>query len=426
MNRIYSTYLQSQPKKITFTQTVIKSTTIRDTRQNWRLLSGTKRFNATTTSTTASLSKSNALNIPAATNQLSLNKHYIQTKTRTLARSQGRVVILGSGWAGFKLMKDMDNKNYDVSVVSPRNYFVFTPLLASTSVGTLEFRCVTEPIRNYSKDIKFYQAFCDRIDVENQVIHCSSNVDDGQEQKSFSLDYDKLVIGVGSYSNTFGIPGVKEFAFFLKDVQDARKIRKRLIECFEHASQPGLSDKEKEDCLHFVIVGGGPTGIEFSAELYDFIADDLSRIYPHLMDKTRMTLYDVAPTILGSFDSHLSDYAHKKFNRKGIQIKTQRYVEQVEKNHLLIKGEGKVPYGLLVWSTGLMQNPLVESLTTAAKDKAGQRILTDGHLRVIDGDTKTPYPNIYAIGDCATIQDNDLPATAQVATQKADYLSKGI
>lgn len=167
---------------------------------------------------------------------------------------------------------------------------------------------------------------------------------------------------------------------------------------FEHASQPGLSDKEKEDLLHFVVVGGGPTvsrreenqsrplkrsyitqGIEFSAELYDFIADDLSRIYPHLMDKTRMTLYDVAPTILGSFDSHLSDYAHKKFNRKGIQIKTreydvificffvvfkysnsERYVEQVEKNHLRIKGEGKgtlnLPFGSLKCCSKLMNS----------------------------------------------------------------------
>ncbi|KAI9344455.1 FAD/NAD(P)-binding domain-containing protein [Pilaira anomala] len=349
-------------------------------------------------------------------------KHYIQTKTRTLARSQGRVVILGSGWAGFKLMKDLDKKNYDVSVISPRNYFVFTPLLASTSVGTLEFRCITEPVRTYSKDINFYQASCDRIDLENQVIHCVSNIDDNQ--KPFSLDYDKLVISVGSYSNTFGIPGVKEYACFLKDVNDARKIRKRLIECFEHASQPGLSEKEKEELLHFVIVGGGPTGIEFSAELYDFIADDLSRLYPELMNKTRMTLYDVAPTILSSFDSYLSDYAHKKFNRKGIQIKTQRYVEKVADNHLIIKGEGKVPYGLLVWSTGLMQNPLVESLSTAAKDASGQRILTDGQLRVLDKETKLPYTNIYALGDCATIEGNDLPATAQVATQKANYLRK--
>ncbi|KAI9475754.1 MAG: FAD/NAD(P)-binding domain-containing protein [Benjaminiella poitrasii] len=351
------------------------------------------------------------------------SKHFIQTKTRTLGKSQGRVVILGSGWAGFRLIRDLDKKNYDVSVVSPRNHFVFTPLLASTSVGTLEFRCITEPVREYSRTTSFYEAYCDKIDVKNQVIHCTSSIDN-PERKTFSLDYDQLIISVGAYSKTFGIPGVKEYAYFLKEVNDAIKIRKRLIDCFEYASQPGLTDKEKEDRLHFVVVGGGPTGVEFSAELYDFIAGDLSRLYPDLMGKTRMTLFDVAPTILGAFDSHLADYASRKFRRKGIQIKTQRQVEKVEKDHLVIQGEGAVPYGLLVWSTGLMQNPLVESFTSAAKDKSGQRILTDGHLHVIDNGSGTPFPNIYAVGDCATIKDNDLPATAQVASQKAGYLAK--
>ncbi|OAD81122.1 hypothetical protein PHYBLDRAFT_154025 [Phycomyces blakesleeanus NRRL 1555(-)] len=312
--------------------------------------------------------------------------------------TSGRIVILGSGWAGFKLMRELNKEDYNVSVVSPRNYFVFTPLLASTSVGTLEFRCITEPVRGYSKDIDFMQARCDRIDIGTK----------------FTLDYDKLVIGVGSYSNTFGIPGVKEYGHFLKDVNDARRIRKRVIECFEYASQSGLTSKQKEDRLHFVVVGGGPTGIEFSAELYDFIASDMSRLYPDLMSKTRMTLYDVAPHILGSFDTNLSDYAHKKFNRKGIQIKTQRHVEKVESDHLVIRDEGNVPYGLLVWSTGLMQNPLVKSLENVVMDTKKQRILTDSKLRVIDETTQQPYPNVYALGDCATIKDNDLPATAQV------------
>ncbi|OBZ86530.1 putative NADH dehydrogenase [Choanephora cucurbitarum] len=373
-----------------------------------------KQLNVTQVTSLVSQQKK-ALNLPVQ------SKQFIQTRTRTLAKSQGRVVILGSGWAGFRLINDLDKKNYDVSVISPRNHFVFTPLLArkdSTSVGTLEFRCITEPVRTYSSDTHFYQAYCDAIDTENQVVHCTSNIEEeGLAKRQFSLDYDQLVIAVGAYSRTFGIPGVKEHACFLKEVSDARKIRKRVIDCFEYASQPGLTDKEKEDCLHFVVVGGGPTGVEFSAELYDFIADDISRLYPDLVEKTRMTLYDVAPTILSAFDSHLSDYASKKFNRKGIQIKT-------EKDHLIIQQEGKVPYGLLVWSTGLMRNPLVESFTEAAKDHSEQRILTDGHLRVIDQRTKKPISNVYALGDCATIQDYELPATAQVANQKAIYLVK--
>ncbi|KAI9285231.1 NDE1, mitochondrial external NADH dehydrogenase [Umbelopsis sp. AD052] len=349
------------------------------------------------------------------------NTSLVSTKTRTLGRSQGRVVILGSGWAGFKLMKDLNRKDYEVSVVSPRNYFVFTPLLASTSVGTLEFRCITEPVRGYSQNISYHQAWCDSVDLQNQVIHCTSNVD-GNKGAEFSLDYDKLVIGVGSYSQTFGIPGVKEHGLFLKDVNDARLIRSRVVSCFEYASQPGITDQEKANRLHFAVVGGGPTGIEFSAELYDFISSDMSRLYPQLMSQTRMTLYDVAPNILGTFDSQLSEYAHKKFSRKGIQIKTKRRVLEVTKDDLVIEGDGKVPYGMLVWSTGLMQNPLIESLNELEKDKS-QRLLTDDQLRVLSKDSRKPLNNVYALGDCATIDGLDLPATAQVANQKAIYLS---
>lgn len=343
------------------------------------------------------------------------------TKTRTLTHSQGRIVVLGSGWAGFKFMKDLNRKDYEVTVVSPRNYFVFTPLLASTSVGTLEFRCATEPVRGYSHNIDYHQAWCDKIDIENQVVHCTSNLDDNKGSP-FTLDYDKLIISVGSYSNTFGIPGVKEHGFFLKDIQDARRIRARVLECFEYAAQPGVSDKEKAEKLHFAVVGGGPTGVEFSSELHDFISEDLSRLYPQLMAHTRMTLYDVAPHILGTFDSNLSAYATKKFARRGIQIKTGRQVTEVKHDRLVIKEEGEVPFGMLVWSTGLMQNPLVESCQNALKDERSHRLVTNGHLQVLAKDGKSLLPNIYAMGDCATIKDLDLPATAQVAYQKAIYL----
>lgn len=122
---------------------------------------------------------------------------------------------------------------------------------------------------------------------------------------------------------------------------------------YENASQPGLSEQEIQAKLHFVVVGGGPTvrvvdyhgdgyhgtemiplqqGIEFSGELYDFLSNDMARLYPELVAKTRMSLYDVAPQILGSFDSQLSLYAHKKFDRKGIQIKTSKYIQRHTKS----------------------------------------------------------------------------------------------
>ncbi|KAI9255676.1 FAD/NAD(P)-binding domain-containing protein [Phascolomyces articulosus] len=337
-----------------------------------------------------------------------------------------RVVILGSGWGGFKLMRELKKAKYhNVTMISPRNHFVFTPLLASTSVGTLEFRCITEPVRSDdSKKLSFYQAQCNDIDFENQRVHCTSWIGE-KNGESFQLEYDDLIIAVGSYSNTFNIPGVKEHAYFLKDINDARRIRKRIIECFEEASRPGLDEKTKNDLLHFVVVGGGPTGIEFSAELYDFISKDAIRTYPRdLVSRVRMTLYDVAPQILGSFDSQLSDYAHKKFKRKGIHIKTKRFVDQVQPDHLVIRDEGRVPYGLLVWATGLMPSPLIETLAERITlDAQNQRMVTNGNLQLLQKDSST-LQNVYALGDCATIDNYDLPATAQVATQKASYLAK--
>lgn len=106
--------------------------------------------------------------------------------------------------------------------------------------------------------------------------------------KPFDLTYDKLVIAVGCYSATFGTPGVTEYGYFLKDVRDAAKIRNRILECFELASQPTVTDEERSALLHFAIVGGGPTGVEFAAELHDTLTSDLQRAYPELAPHCRM------------------------------------------------------------------------------------------------------------------------------------------
>lgn len=211
----------------------------------------------------------------------------------------------------------------DVCLVSPNTYFAFTPLLASTAVGTLEFRCALEPVRRYGDRVASYQAWCDEVDLKKKRLECLPAVGTSEKAvlerkavdkapkaiaeapgiaspvssfpglKPFTLSYDKLVIAVGgecsfprplqsyrltlspAYSQTFNTPGVKEHAHFLKDVKDARRIRSRILEVFELAAQPTLTDVERTNLLHFVIVGGGPTGIEFAAELHDLLASDM-------------------------------------------------------------------------------------------------------------------------------------------------------
>ncbi|KAJ6634797.1 putative NADH dehydrogenase [Pseudolycoriella hygida] len=344
---------------------------------------------------------------------------------RSLGRVQGRVTILGSGWAGFKLVREIDKKNYQVVSVSPRNHFVFTPLLASTSVGTLEFRCITEPVRGYSSDVEYHQAWCDEVDFKKNKISCTLNLPQVSSPSStIDLTFDHLIIAVGAYSNTFGIKGVKEHAFFLKEVADARRIRTRVLECFEHADM-ARTDNERNGILHFAVVGGGPTGVEFSSELHDFIREDCSRIFPSLMDHVTIAVYDVAPTILGSFDKSLSEYCMTKFRRRSIEVRTGTVVKEVRERKLILEDGKEIPFGCLVWSTGLTENPMTASLEGKVLKSTNRRILTDKYLRVLTPEG-TPMPNVYALGDCATIKDHQLPQTAQVANQQAIYLRKAL
>ncbi|KAF8976121.1 hypothetical protein BGZ46_008561 [Entomortierella lignicola] len=364
---------------------------------------------------------------------MTINSSYQQQQQRgirSVGKSQGRIVILGSGWSGFRLMRDMDKNLYQIAAVSPRNHFLFTPLLASTSVGTLEFRCITEPVRGYTRNMEYHQAWCDSIDFENNKLVCTSNLSKVpavisiDETDNFKLDYDHLIISVGSYSNTFNIPGVKEHAFFLKEIADARKIRSRVLECFERA-ELATSAKEKNGLLHFAVVGGGPTGVEFSAELHDFVREDCSRLFPSLMNHVTMAVYDVAPTILASFDKSLSDYCTTKFKRSGIEVRTGTEVGRVEDGKLVLKDGKEIPFGCLVWATGLTENPLTASLEGKVMKSKKKRILTDAYLRVLDPEGKI-IPNVYALGDCATIKDHELPQTAQVANQQAIWLRKAL
>jgi len=160
-----------------------------------------------------------------------------------------KVVVLGTGWAGTSFLKNLDSSLYDVIVVAPRNCFVFTPLLPSVASGVVEARSVTEPIRRIirKRNIEFYQSECVRIDAKSKQILCN-NVSERKSQGKdveFSLDYDLLVVAVGATNNTFGTKGVQEYCHFLKEIEDAEKIRESVVERFETASLPNFSSEDR-------------------------------------------------------------------------------------------------------------------------------------------------------------------------------------
>lgn len=326
-----------------------------------------------------------------------------------------KIIVLGTGFAAFRFVRKINRSLYDVTIVSPRNHFLFTPLLPSTTVGTIEFRSIIEPIRNVG-GISFHQSYCTGINASEKTVFCR----DADTGKEYSLNFDYLVIAVGEVTNTFGINGVVENALFLKELSDARKIRTKVIDCFENASLPGITEQEKKDFLRFAVCGGGPTGVEFAAELHDFIEEDVKRKYRDLSGYVEIILIEARDSILATFDRKLSEYAMKIFRRQNIILKTNSLVSEVDKEHIHLNDGTSFRYGLLVWATGNTSTDFVRA-SLLETDKRG-KIITDPFFRVKNNGGY--FDNIFAVGDCAVIKDKELPATAQVAQQLGLFLAK--
>ena len=324
-----------------------------------------------------------------------------------------KLVVLGSGFGAFSALKELDTNLYDIKIVSPRNHFLFTCLLPSTTVGTIEFRSIIEPIRNI-KNAVYIQAFCSKIDETAKIIYC----EDTDTQKQFTLDYDILIISVGEITNSYNIEGVEKYAYFLREVADARRIRIKVIDCFENASIPGLSEEEKNSFLRFVVCGGGPTGVEFAAELHDFIEEDVRKKYPGMENDIEIILIEAGDKLLNSFDEKLSEYTLKIFKRQKINVKTKSYITRVTEKEIYVNDGKHFNYGLLVWAAGNTATGLIRN-STLPKNKRNKLVI-DHYLKVMGTE------NIYALGDCTEIPDEPFPVTAQVAQRQGKYLGKSL
>lgn len=323
--------------------------------------------------------------------------------------SKKNLVILGSGWGAVSLLKKLDTENYNVTVISPRNYFLFTPLLPSCTTGTVEHRSIMEPIRSIIRHkkaaVKFYEAEATKIDPERKTVLINDNSDIKGDTSTTEVPYDMLVISVGAENATFGIPGVREHSCFLKEIGDAQQIRKKIMDCVETATFKDQTPEEVERLLHMVVVGGGPTGVEFAGELQDFFDQDIKKWVPEISDKFRVTLIEALPNVLPMFSKQLIDYTESTFKEEKITIKTKTAVKKVTEKTVEAEATGPdgkkvtevMPYGLLVWATGNAVRPIVKDLMSQIPaQKDSRRGLAVNEYLVVQG-TK----DIWATGDCA-------------------------
>lgn len=347
---------------------------------------------------------------------------------RTRTNNKEKVVVLGSGWASVKFVQNIDTDVFDVTVVSPRNFFLFSPFLPSVTVGSVEGRSIVEPMRSlvqYSarpltrklKDrlkgrdgltedgfepARFLEVACTKIDTDSNRIYCEDVSSVAGDDSGFTLTYDRLVVAVGAVSNTFNTPGVKENALFLKEIDDATVIRSRMLDAFETASLE--EDKAKmKSLLEFVVVGAGPTGVEFAAELDDLIREDLVKLYPEQAELAEVVLVSSTDDLLSSYDKRISDFTAELLKQSRVVIESGVRVVEVKEKAVVCKRKAtgetfELPSALTLWSTGVKPLPLVEELIDATSEQVKRSgLYVDSSLKAYG------LPKIYAAGDCAAV-----------------------
>ena len=337
------------------------------------------------------------------------------------------VVVIGSGWAGAHVAKGINPEYCNLVVLSQRNHMLFTPLLPQTCTGTLEFRAVCEPVTRIQPALadlpnSFYRSLAYDVNFDKKVVNCIAvgvlGAGDDVPVKGFEYKYDYLVLAHGASANTFGIPGVEENAFFLREISEARGIRRRIVQNLMTAKLPTTSQEEVERLLHFVVVGGGPTGVEFAADIADFLHEDIPKIDPALLSYCQVTLVE-ASEVLGSFDEKLRNYAAKRLAKIGVKLRKAVVAEVTENAVILTDGE-ILRTGLVVWSTGVGSSAF--SRTLKCDKGRGGRISIDSQLRVLANGA--PIPSVYALGDCAADVKTPLPTLAAVASRQGKFLAK--
>ncbi|WFD36969.1 hypothetical protein MCUN1_003861 [Malassezia cuniculi] len=353
-------------------------------------------------------------------------------KEEGLGKRKERLVILGGGWAAVALLSRIDRDAYDVVLVSPNNFFLFTPLLPSAAVGTVETRSIIESLRRLLSTVSgsyvqgSAQTLVQAADLDSKTLRetqakglvevevISGDGWDGDrpcntKQARIYVPYDKLVIAVGSVTNNYGVKGL-ENCFRLKTIHDARDLRKRLMDNLEIAALPTLSEDERRRLLSVVVCGGGPTGVEAAAEVFDMIQEDVERFFPKELRKlASVHLLQDRAHILNTYSEAISNFAEQKFRRVGIDVTTNAIVDEVRTDSVVFKknnpqtGEAEhhsIPSGCTIWSAGITMADFSRSLSKSLPKQGHPHALrVDEHLRVLG----TPPGTVYALGDASTI-----------------------
>lgn len=308
-----------------------------------------------------------------------------------------RVVIVGAGFGGLECAKKLDGGPADVLLVDRHNYHVFTPLLYQVASSLLNPSDIAYPVRRVfagSPNVRFRQADVEDVDYAAQALHCSDGT---------VIDYDHLVIAAGSTTNYFGNAAIEAKALGLKTLSEALQLRNHILACLEAATATDDLESQRR-WMTFVIVGGGPTGVEYAGALAELMRLVLRGEYPQIEVDPRIVIVEGQDQLLNVFSEKLGRYTAKRLKALGVEVVTGCLVSSVEGDDVVLSDDTVIPARTLVWSAGVKP-----------ADLAGKkRITVDPYFR-IEGKRRA-----FAIGDIA----GDLPMLSAPAMQAGRYVAE--
>lgn len=332
-----------------------------------------------------------------------------------------RVVIIGGGFGGLSAALKLKRVPVDVTLIDRCNYHLFQPLLYQVATGALSPANIASPLREILRDHRNTEvllAEATRIDAANRRVILS----DG------AVEYDTLVVSAGATHQYFGHPEWEEFAPGLKTIEDATAMRRRILLAFEAAEREQEPDK-RHALLTFVIVGGGPTGVELAGALGEIAKDTLRSDFRSIDPASaRIILVEGTDRVLPSYPPKLSAAARRMLEHLGVIVRTGAFVTGVSEHAVTLRGGDRteqIPARTILWAAGVLTSPLGKSLSEAI----GAPLDKSGHI-IVQPDLSVPgHPEIFVIGDLANFSHqtgHPLPGVAQPAIQEGRYVAKVI
>jgi NADH:ubiquinone reductase (H+-translocating) len=325
------------------------------------------------------------------------------------------VVIIGSGFGGLNAATHLAPAPVDITVIDRDNYHGFWPLLYQVATAGLGADDIAYPIRSiYARhpNINVRLGVVSGLDLEQRTVEV-----DGEP----SLHYDYLILAAGSSANDFGIPGVDEYAYPLKTLPDAVRLRNHVLTTFEQADASG-PPAEEAGALTIVLVGGGPTGVEMAGALAELIGHNLATDFHHLdLTKARVVLVEMTDHLLPGFSPASQEAALRTLQEKGIEVRFNTKLAKVTGGGVSFEDGTSVAARTVVWTAGVGANPLARLIP----GKKGH-----GGSVPVGPDLSLPgHPEVFVVGDLASAQGRDgqpLPQLAQVAIQGARHTAGNI